>query len=346
MGRKSSWGDVFRVWSVYVGVVVGAGFASGREIVTYFVIYGERWWAGMALAGLLFALVGWAVLRLIRQGPRTYRELMRQTLGRRLGTAMEWVSGLFLLALFCTMCAAAGELLRELTGWPRWAGAVGLLLVCLLVFVRGVAGVVALNAVLAPMLLVGGFLLALLLGGGAVRPAFSAGAGLWRFSRTWVFSALLYVSYNLITAVSVLLPLAPYLRDSRTPRRAGLLGGLAMALLGTGLGLALSRHPEAGGAQLPLWTLLRGSPGVWRGLYLFFLLAAIATTAVGNGFGGLRFLEERFPRLRGRGLWLLAGAALAASLLDFSRWVALVYPLFGYVGLLELAVLLASFTKS
>ena len=45
-------------------------------------------------------------------------------------------------------------------------------------------------------------------------------------------------------------------------------------------------------------------------------------------------------------LLVISGAALLASAWEFSRWVSVVYPLFGYLGLLQLAVLLASFWKS
>ena len=348
MGKRSGWRDVFRIWSVYVGVVIGAGFASGQEIVAYFTIYGKRWMAGMAVAGLLFGLAGWSVLRLVRnQGLESYGDFMRFTLGRTLGLLMEWVCGLFLLALFCTMAAAAGTLLQELSGLPRWAGAGLLLLACMAVFCRGTAGVVAVSSVLAPLMLVGGGCLALYAVGLKALPAFSPAAGLWRFSKTWLFSAWIYVSYNMVTAVSVLLPLGAYLKDRRTPMRAGLLSGLAMALLGGGLGMALYRNQAIlSGAELPLLRLLSASPGLVRGLYLFFFLAAVLTTAVGNGFGALRFFQERAPRL---GPWLpflLPGAALLASAWEFSRWVSVVYPLFGYLGLLQLAVLLASFWKS
>ena len=37
-----------------IGMVVGAGFASGREITDYFLLYGERWKTGIAVSGALF----------------------------------------------------------------------------------------------------------------------------------------------------------------------------------------------------------------------------------------------------------------------------------------------------
>ena len=345
------WRDAAKVCGVYIGVIVGAGFASGQEVMRFFVCYGHDWVWGMGLAGLLFALSGWAALRLIRKERlRTYGDFCSRILGRRLGRAMEWVCGLFLFALFCTMTAGAGAAVQELLGWPRWIGAGILLAVCLAVFARGVKAMVAINAVLTPLLLAGGAALsAMAWRAGLLRNAGWAWlpGGLTRTAPAWIFSAIIYVSYNMVTTISVLLPLRGYLQDSRTPRRAGLVGGAAMTGLGMGLGATLYHaRKRVWGKQLPLLAALGSlTPGL-TAAYLAFFGAAVLTTAVGDGFAALEFFRNRFPG--GQRIWplvLIAGAA-AASRLDFSRWVSLVYPFFGYLGLLELAALLLSFRKS
>ena len=52
---------------VFVGMVVGAGFASGREITDYFLVFGNGWKVGTAAAGILFFLVFWAVTEIINK---------------------------------------------------------------------------------------------------------------------------------------------------------------------------------------------------------------------------------------------------------------------------------------
>ena len=48
----------------FVGLVVGAGFATGREVVQYFSSYGMWGLAGAAVAGIIMALAGTVFLQL------------------------------------------------------------------------------------------------------------------------------------------------------------------------------------------------------------------------------------------------------------------------------------------
>ncbi len=59
------WGcekDWVKIASIYVGTVIGAGFASGREIIDFFGIYGLKGILGMIIAGILFSLIGSVLL--------------------------------------------------------------------------------------------------------------------------------------------------------------------------------------------------------------------------------------------------------------------------------------------
>ena len=47
-----------KIASIYVGTVIGAGFASGREITEFFGVYGIKGTWGIFLSCSLFAFVG------------------------------------------------------------------------------------------------------------------------------------------------------------------------------------------------------------------------------------------------------------------------------------------------
>ena len=48
----------FGVAIMYVGTIMGAGFASGREIWQFFGVFGERAYIGIALIAILFVIFG------------------------------------------------------------------------------------------------------------------------------------------------------------------------------------------------------------------------------------------------------------------------------------------------
>ena len=35
--------DILKIAGIYMGIIIGAGFASGQEILRFFIDYGENW---------------------------------------------------------------------------------------------------------------------------------------------------------------------------------------------------------------------------------------------------------------------------------------------------------------
>ena len=48
----------FEIAMIYVGSIIGAGFASGREIWQYFGVFGKTGIVGLFIAGCLFVIFG------------------------------------------------------------------------------------------------------------------------------------------------------------------------------------------------------------------------------------------------------------------------------------------------
>ncbi|WKB35304.1 hypothetical protein QS257_17090 [Terrilactibacillus sp. S3-3] len=49
-------GLVFQIAATYIGTIVGAGFASGKEVIQFFTQFGEFGTLGVAASGALFYL--------------------------------------------------------------------------------------------------------------------------------------------------------------------------------------------------------------------------------------------------------------------------------------------------
>ena len=57
----------FNVAALYVGTLMGAGFASGREGWQFFGVFGSKGYAGLAISGFLFVVVGMMVSYIARK---------------------------------------------------------------------------------------------------------------------------------------------------------------------------------------------------------------------------------------------------------------------------------------
>ncbi|MCL2204832.1 MAG: hypothetical protein FWB88_12955 [Defluviitaleaceae bacterium] len=331
-----------KIAAVYASVFLGAGFASGQELIRYFVGFGPMGAVGLLMAGVLFALTGWSVLTICRREKiTTYSGMMQHLLGKRLGIATEWLVAAFLFCLFVAMLAGAGATARQAFDIPFTAGAgiVGAVVFIILLF--DLNGIVKVNVILAPLMIFGGFFVGLYAFLAASRPAFAMFAGL---PSSWVVAAVVYASYNLVTGIPVLAATSKLATKKSDAFVGGVVGGGVITLLGLSLLLPLFLYyTDVVNIEIPLLMIVVNYGPFFSLLYLGVLISALLTTAACNGFAVLQWLNSH-----SRG-WLanrkVAAAALCllgigAAHIGFSRIVAYVYPIFGLLGLFMILIII------
>lgn len=326
---------------VYIGAVIGAGFASGQEIWRFFGLYGSGGFAGLALSSLLFALYAWAVLYLAqRLGARSHLEVVTHIGGPIWGRLMDGFLTVSLPAGLTIMLAGAGAGLAEQYSIPSVVGSTAMMLVSVLTVLMGVHGVVTAISLMAPFLISVVVVISWL--------TLRTGAVDWRWAlassappMSWLVSSLAYVSYNLVLAVSVLAPMGS-LSEKRVMSWAALWGGLGLGLSATAVNIAiLSQGPAAIGCEVPmLLVAARVLPRApW--IYTILLLIEIYTTAVANLYGfGVRLASVHSnSKAFGRIVVITGCMCLLGAQVGFSRLVVVIYRIMGYVGALFLIAL-------
>ena len=90
MEDKSVSFGTFKIASAYIGTVIGAGFASGQEVLQFFSAYGWLGLFGVLTSSLLFFFVGYSVLRFgYRLKASTHVDIVRFTNGKLVGTLID-----------------------------------------------------------------------------------------------------------------------------------------------------------------------------------------------------------------------------------------------------------------
>ena len=341
------WKTTFQVAATYVGAVMGAGFASGQEIQQFFARFGRWGLVGIIVSALLFSLFGWGMLDLQERWKITsYSEFFDHLLGRKWG---RWADGLVSVLLFVGMLAmvtGSGALFYEYFGFSRWFGIfLTGSVIALALFFRG-EGVLWINSTLIPFKFIFCF-------GIATAAIFLASSQNVTGSvvmqsplvKHWAFSAILYVSFNLTLAMVVFASLG---RDVQRPgaRLGAVLGGLALGVFAFVIGAALLKFPDSIGLEIPM-VAVAGKLGDWPAFfYVVVLWLAMITAAIGNGFSLVsRVVDTGKLSYRNVTLLLLLFLLPVAGV-KFSEIVQLVYPLFGYLGLVFLPTIIYFWRRS
>lgn len=328
------WKTTFQVAATYVGAVMGAGFASGQEIQQFFARFGYWGLVGVVLSSILFSLLGWGILDLQeRWKVSSYKQFFNHLLGPELG---KWADKLVSILLFVGMVAmisGSGALFDEYFGFSRWLGiSLTGFVIALALLYRG-EGVLWINSVLIPLKFV--FCLGI-----ATAAIFITTSGDNEHVKmlpnpvvsNWLVSAILYVSVNLTLAMVVFASLGREVQKTGA-RLGAVFGGIALGLFAFSIGSALLRYPDILGLEIPM-VGIAGKLGDWAAFfYVVVLWLAMITAAVGNGFSLISRVVDTGRLSYGKVTLILFLLILPTAGVKFSQIVQLVYPLFGYLGL-------------
>jgi len=332
--------NIIKTACVYTGIIFGAGFASGQEHLTFFLRYGRWGVVGIVVASALIALCGWAVMDIcVRQKIRNYREFMALVFGPKLGAVLDIVTGAFIFVIFSAMLAATGALGNEAAGLPFSWGVIFAAILCFVVLLFDLRGMVQINTLISPILVVGALFLGLYTIFSSTQPVFAG-----QIVDNWPTSAVVYASYNLIPAVAVLAAMPNLVTTRKIAKWGGVLGGLFLGIIGIVLAFALLSNIEmVQNMQLPMLALARNYGHLISNFYMIILFLAIFTTAATNAFSLTQWLiaRTRLSKMQLRIVITISG--IAAAHVGFSNIVTHAYSFFGFLGLFIMVAIIIYF---
>jgi len=307
----------------FKAVVIGGGYATGRELAEFFVSSGP--WGGilaMLVAMLLFSLVCTGTFLFARAtGAGDYRSFFRALLGP-FWLAFEGVYILFVVLILAVYGAAAGEIAASLANGGTLPGTLLLMAGILLFVTFGNRSVERLFEYVS-WLLYGVYALFILLAlwtfGDRIGTGFAADVP----PQGWLIGGATYASYNLIGAV-VILPVVRHLTSSRDAVIAGVIAGPLAMLPGLLFFTAMvAFYPDVANATLPSDYLLERM-GIPAFTLLFQLM--IFSALLESGASAIHAINERvdtaWKQRSGKPLSHRARCLIAAALLAFCMLLA------------------------
>lgn len=335
--------DIVKVASIYMATIIGAGFASGQEIVQFFTAYEKGGFYGILLAGILFSVIGCLVLDKVYRGRiRNYNEFIYPLLGMKTGRFVEAAATVFMFCLFCIMIAGAGNILYTKLGISYLVSVFIMAFLCMFFMSGSIKGIAALSTAVTPVLIIGILATGIYVVIFRDISTFSFTGILKGLRYNWFASAILYVGYNSIMSIMLMSGMLVYLKSEKTARLGGALGGLMLCFAALVLYAALFLNNSArSDAELPFLQLVTKYDIMMGILYSGLLWLAMFLSAATSGYCFVDRVCERTGNSRFLITAVICAAAIPLSTVGFSKLIAYIYPVFGYLGLfISFAVLL------
>ncbi len=325
----------------YIGTVVGAGFASGQEILQFFTRYGWMATITIGIATLLFTWLGIKLMLMAgAMNAKSYEDLNRVLFGKRIGNAVSLLTMVSLLGVSTVMLAGAGSVFSEQLDLPYQFGLIFTLTAAYVLLVRGMDAIMAVNSVVVPLMAVFSILV-------VWNALDTPGAANWlrlesdySTLRIWM-APFLYAAFNLTMSQAVLVPLGVKVKDRQALIWGGVLGGVTIGFMLMAAHFALSSQmPGILQFDIPMGQLIQRVGGLLQWLFLFVIYGEIFTTLLADVYGLCLQIEQRF---RWSYQIVLPGVLVfsyAISQIGFKTLISSLYPLFGMLSMVWLVLMM------
>lgn len=324
-----------------VGLTVGAGFASGQEVIQYFLAFGYKGIIGAAIAGAAIAIFSGWVYQLGSYYMADDHSAVFKSVSRPWIAKYMDITTVF--TLFCigfVMVAGAGANLEQQFGLPTWAGSTIMVVLLLLSGLLDIDRLTNVFSFITPLLIIcllAAFVITLTnipSDFGYINEIAQQNQSASGTFGNWLITALNYATLVMIMDVSMMLVFAGSHMNPAQAGKGGLLGGIMFAVLLLILTFILfCNMADVMDADMPLLMVfdnMHPAVGVFVSIVIYLM---IYNTAVGMFYASGRRLSHDKPGMFRPYYFAAVLVGYALSFIGFADLLGWVYPVLGYLGL-------------
>ncbi|BCB03135.1 YkvI family membrane protein [Bacillus sp. KH172YL63] len=330
----------FQIAAVYVGTVIGAGFATGREIVEFFTRFGFVGFIGILLSGYLFITMGTKIMLKSHDiKAQSFEEFNEYLFGKWFARVMNIVMMIMLIGVSAVMLSGAGAVFEEQLLLPKQVGVMLTIGLGFITMMVGIKGLFAVNTFVVPLMII--FNLSLMIYSVSHADFLESFMMIPHADDGWksVVAPFSYVAFNLAMAQAVLVPVAGEIKDREVIKYGGYLGGFFLTLILISSHMTLVTVPDVTSYQIPMAIVMKSFVSGFYFVYILIIYGEIFTSVIGGVFG----LEKQLGNYwKGSSFFTFCGIFLviySLSFFEYSELLSYLYPLFGYMSLLFIILL-------
>lgn len=330
-------GKILKALFVIIGTLVGAGFASGQEIYIFFYQYGINGLLGIIVSSVLISFVIYKVLDICQmEKVENYKNFLKGFIkNEKYLEIFNTVINLFILITFYIMIAGFGAYFEQEFKINGLIGSCLLAVICYLVFLRDVSGLIKVNQWVVPILigslsLIGMYII-------DIENIFQMSFYLPKNqSAKWLLDGILYGSYNTILLIPVLITLKKLATNKKEQVSVSILTGIFIIILSVIIFFMLMKVDVAiENLEMPAVYIVSKISKVLEYVYGFIILSSILTTSVSLGTSFLENVAKTKKSYKRYAIFICVSSIMVSNV-GFSNLVNLLYPIFGYIGLIQI----------
>ena len=245
-----------------------------------------------------------------------------------------WIVNVLLLVSFYIMVAGFGAYFEQEIGINRIIGSIVLNLLCVIVFFSNIKGVLKASNLIVPFLIFFIFFI------GIKNIVQIRTIDFYQMKNNWILSMIIYNSYNFILLMPVLISLKKQITKEKNIKKVSILVTIIILILSINIFFLLlnANIKEIENQEMPIVYIISNYFNKYKKIYAFIVLASIFTTAISVGIGFLQNISKNsnsYPQF----VLFMCITSLLMSNIGFSKLLNFIYPVFGYIGILQIVII-------
>jgi uncharacterized membrane protein YkvI len=339
---------VFQVATVFIGTIVGAGLASGKEITEFFTKYGVTSFLGIIACGIFYIVMSSIISKIsINYNLNSYSDVINIISPNILGKFTGFITTFFLISSASIILAGSGALIHQFFGIPKILGSLIMILVALFFLLRDTEGLIEVNTFIVPGLIITLTLITALYFLFCKDTISPSNVSSFQPQKSGLaISTILYAGYNTLSASGVLVPLSSQMKKTRIMILGITAGSIGLTILCLMINLLLTvNQPYIYNYEIPLLFVTNRFGNIIRALLLVIIWLEMFSTEVSDIYSISKTLEQSFDIKFKKAIFIVLGIALLISQFGFGNLITKLYPMFGLLSLIFIAQCIMFFFK-
>lgn len=344
MKEKMNYQEIFKIAGAYIAVCIGAGFATGQEIMQFYSSFGLKSILGGLVCMALLVICGANILKTGKENKfSSNSEVFSFFCGKHIGKFFKAFIPVFLLSTFVVMISGAGAAINQYFGIAPSAGRLIMIILVLGSLYLGFEKITKIlgglgNVIITVSLIIGIISTLKNIDGLSRVNDVVKTLNLTRAAGSWWMSGILYASFNILLATPFLVGIGKTVTNKKNCLIGGAVGGVVLMIATMILNLGiLSNLSEIYTQQIPTLFLAEQISPIVATLFIGMLIGGIYTTAV-----PLLWVTCDTFTTEGTKSFNLLAIVLSiigyfGGSLPFAKLVNFIYPTAGIAGMLLIA---------
>lgn len=333
------------VSAIYIGVIMGAGFASGRECWQFFGVFGRYGFLGSISVTISFFLVSYML---------TYVSLSKNTtnLGRVISPLdriyiIRGIKGILAItyySMLIAMTAAGGSILKQQFGVSKTVGGAAIAAAVLVTVLGDFSRISKVFKFIEPVMITIALItiLSVIFNKDITQSGQTTGFDVSEMTPNWISGSILFVSYNSLGMITIASDAAINAKNKKHAFYGAAFASLLLGIMTIILLFSLQKDMAfSDSLDMPM---LGYSMRINRGLNILYTVV-LCCGVYSTGSGTYYAFSNNIPNGRYKKTALIIGAVIGYifGLTGFKEIVSYLYPLQGYLGIIILILVFINF---